>query len=94
MRKNIAIHQNESASNTWIAVKSLALMICMQVVQYLIYQGFYVNLDFHSIGVHETLTTGDTPFSGADDYTIYDVDGWIGLWCDSLFGSAPTAPQQ
>ncbi|CAL8465540.1 g5076 [Coccomyxa elongata] len=50
------------------------------VVQYLIYQGLYVNLDFHSIGVHETLTTGNTPFSGADDYTLYDVDGWVGLW--------------
>jgi hypothetical protein len=52
----------------------------MQVVQYLIYQGFYVSLDFHSIGVHETLVTGDTPFSGADDYTLYDMDGWVGLW--------------
>ena len=56
----------------------------MQVVQYLIYQGFYVNLDFHSIGVHETLVTGDTPFSGADDYTLYDMDGWVGLWYFSI----------
>ncbi len=53
----------------------------MQVVQY---QGFCVNLDFHSIGVHETLVTGDTPFSGADDYTLYDMDVWVGLWYFSI----------
>jgi hypothetical protein len=52
----------------------------MQVVQYLIYQGFYVNLDFHSIGMHQTLVTGNTPFSGADDISLYDVDGWVNLW--------------
>ena len=75
----------EAASDTWIAVKHWLWTSAMQVVQYLIYQGLYVNLDFHSIGVHETLTTGNTPFSGADDYTLYDVDGWVGLWCDSFF---------
>jgi hypothetical protein len=55
-----------------------------QVVQHLIYQGMYVNLDFHSIGLHESLVTGNTPFSGADDYTLYDLDGWVNLWCSCL----------
>jgi len=68
------IHQQLEASCIQIAPDVL------QVVQYLIYQGFYVNLDFHSIGVHEVLLTGETPFSGADDYTLYDMDGWVGLW--------------
>ena len=53
----------------------------MQVVQQFIYAGFYVNLDFHSIGYHSTLVTGNTPYSGVDDYTIYDPDGWVNLWC-------------
>lgn len=59
-------------------------MLSVQVIQYLIYQGFYVNLDFHSIGVHEILVAGNTPFSGADDYTLYDVDGWVNLWYTPL----------
>ncbi|EIE23036.1 hypothetical protein COCSUDRAFT_63419 [Coccomyxa subellipsoidea C-169] len=63
------------------------------VVQYLIYQGFYVNLDFHSIGVHETLVTGDTPFSGADDYTLYDMDGWVGLWVDLVKDVLADSPE-
>jgi hypothetical protein len=51
------------------------------VVQQLLWAGFYVNLDFHSIGYHDTLVTGNTPFSTLDDYTIYDADGWVDLWC-------------
>ncbi len=52
----------------------------MQVVDYLISQGLYVSVDFHSIGFHRTLVTGETPFSGADDYSLYDVPGWTQLW--------------
>ncbi len=50
------------------------------MVDYLVRQGFYVNVDFHSIGFHKTLVTGETPFSGADDYSLYDVPGWTQLW--------------
>ena len=53
---------------------------CLQVVDYLVRQGFYVNVDFHSIGFHKTLVTGETPFSGADDYSLYDIPGWTQLW--------------
>ena len=53
---------------------------CLQVVDYLVRQGFYVNVDFHSIGFHKTLITGETPFSGADDYSLYDIPGWTQLW--------------
>ncbi len=54
--------------------------ISTQVVDLLIRQGFYVNIDFHSIGFHKTLDTGETPFTGADDYSLYDIDGWTNLW--------------
>ena len=52
----------------------------LQVVDYLIRQGMYVNVDFHSIGFHKTMITGETPFSGADDYSLYDIHGWTQLW--------------
>ena len=52
----------------------------LQVVDFLIRQGFYVNVDFHSIGFHKTLDTGETPFTGADDYSLYDIHGWTTLW--------------
>lgn len=52
----------------------------LQVVDFLIRQGFYVNVDFHSIGFHKTLDTGETPFTGADDYSLYDIHGWTNLW--------------
>ncbi len=50
------------------------------MVDYLIRQGMYVNVDFHSIGFHKTMITGETPFSGADDYSLYDIHGWTQLW--------------
>ena len=47
-----------------------------QVVKYLIDEGFYVNIDFHSIGM-----AGEGLGIAADDNTLYNTTLWVGLWC-------------
>lgn len=47
----------------------------MQVVKYLIDEGFYVNIDFHSIGM-----AGEGLGIKADDNTLYNTTLWVGLW--------------
>lgn len=48
----------------------------LQVVKYLIDEGFYVNIDFHSIGM-----AGEGLGLAADDNTLYNTTLWVGLWC-------------
>ena len=46
------------------------------MVKYLVDEGFYVNIDFHSIGM-----AGEGLGIAADDNTLYNTTLWVDLWC-------------
>ncbi|KAK9833284.1 hypothetical protein WJX81_003097 [Elliptochloris bilobata] len=58
------------------------------VVKYLINEGFYVNIDFHSIGM-----AGEGLGLKADDNTLYNTTLWVGLWYDLLSDVFEVAPE-